>query len=436
MVAGYSGLGKTSFIRTLCGTFKLRASATGGLKNKASSPNLPDDIAADKKPTSPTSPTSPIAIKPHTTKESVAYATGQLERTLNSFEALFEIDEGNEKINLTLVDTPGFVGSDEVIDSHCDEILRYLEYQFDLTLAEERKVRRNPKAIDNQIHACLYFIDHSSPRLGLSDADVRILKRLGTRVNLIPVIARADTLTRAYCKRLKQAILKDAAHHQIQFFQFLSPKLAKRLQQQYGEQNDGKKKRASRQGPGDDEEAAEHGLANDEEDEEEEDDYDEDDWDSEFLEEKAHLQSLVPFTVIAQEEDGVDIRDENGNHIQGREFPWGILNCLDSNHCDLASLRSALLSSHRQELKEITYGYFYEKYRTEKLLARTKSQQFAMQQQQQHQQPHYQQQPHQPYPPQQQHLRNGSAGIPPARIQTKGPIMNGGSSNATGTWEE
>ncbi|KAI7831588.1 Septin-domain-containing protein [Gamsiella multidivaricata] len=419
MVAGYSGLGKTSFIRTLHGTLKLRTSASG-LKNKASAANLQGgDLTSDKRATSPTSPTSPTngtGIKPNGTKESIAYATGELKRTLNSFEALYEIDEGNEKINLTLVDTPGFVGTDEVIDAHCDEILRYLEYQFDLTLAEERKVRRNPKAVDNQIHACLYFIDHATPRLGLSDADVRILKRLGTRVNLIPVIARADTLTRAQTKRLKQAILKDAAQHQIQFFQFLSPKLAKKLAQQQ-EDDEHRKKRSSRQGPGDDEEADEQGQDEDEDEDEDEDD--EDDWDPEYLEEKAHLQSLVPFTVIAQEEDGVEIRDERGKIIQGREFPWGVLRCLDSNHCDLGSLRSALLLSHRQELKEITYGYFYEKYRTEKLLARTKSQHIAYQQQQQLQQQH------------QQH-QNGTGKVP---SHLKGEPI-GSSGVIAGPWEE
>ncbi|KAF9113419.1 hypothetical protein BGX27_001594 [Mortierella sp. AM989] len=408
MVAGYSGLGKTSFIRTLNGTLKLRASAAGGLKNKASAPNLAGD-----------SPTSPTPNKPHGTKESVAYATGQLNRTLNSFEALFEIDEGNEKINLTVVDTPGFIGSDDVVDAHCEEILHYLEYQFDLTLVEERKVRRNPKAVDNQIHACLYFIDHTGPRLGLSDADIRILKRLGTRVNLIPVIARGDTLTRAQSKRLKQAILKDAAQNNIQFFQFLSPKLAKRLQQHSEEvDQEHKMRRISRQGPGDNEEAEE---GEDEEEEEEEDD-DEDDWDPEYLEEKAHLQSLVPFTLIAQEEDGVEIRDEKGKLIPGREFPWGVLHCLDSNHCDLSSLRSALLSSHRQELKEITYGFFYEKYRTEKLLARTKSQHIAYQQQQQLQK---------------QHLKNGSGGAPTQHLKGKEPMFGNGTSGAiAGPWEE
>lgn len=141
MVAGFSGLGKTSFIRTLYGTLKPR-SAAGGLKSKSSAANLLSEANKKSASSSPTSPTPPSpngsTVRPNGPKESQAYATGQLVRTMNSFEALFEIDEGNDKINLTLVDTPGFVGSDEVIDTHCDEILRYIEYQFDLTLAEVR----------------------------------------------------------------------------------------------------------------------------------------------------------------------------------------------------------------------------------------------------------------------------------------------------------
>ena len=206
-------------------------------------------------------------------------------------------------------------------------------------------------------------------------------------MNLIPVLSRADTLTRAQTKKLKQEILKDAALHQIQFFQFLSPKLAKKLLEQQGaaaEHEQNKKKRNSRPGPGDDEEA-EEADEDEDEDEDSDEDEDEDEWDPETLEEKAHLQSLTPFTVIAKEEE-VEIKDSHGKVVQGREFPWGVLNCFDSKHCDLSSLRSALLSSHRQELKEITFGYFYEKYRTEKLLARTKSQHLQFQQQQLQQQ--------------------------------------------------
>lgn len=144
MVVGNSGVGKTSFIRTLFGTLQLRASALKSLHkldpSTSTTSSSKGNITPENRPTSPNSTTgNGIGTKANGTKDSVGYATGPLERTLNSFEALFEIEESSEKINLTMVDTPGFVGTDEVIDGHCDEILAYLEYQFDLTLAEVKR---------------------------------------------------------------------------------------------------------------------------------------------------------------------------------------------------------------------------------------------------------------------------------------------------------
>lgn len=143
MVAGYSGLGKTSFIRTLFGTLKLRSSTSGSLRNKASLANLngtstPSTAAA----VTDVDKASALGTKANGTKDSIGYVTGELVRTLNSFEALFEIEESSDKINLTLVDTPGFLGGDDIVDTHCDEILAYLEYQFDLTLAEVRNPQK------------------------------------------------------------------------------------------------------------------------------------------------------------------------------------------------------------------------------------------------------------------------------------------------------
>jgi len=57
----------------------------------------------------------------------------------------------------------------------------------------------------------------------------------------------------------------------------------------------------------------------------------------------------------------------NGRKIRARQYPWGIVEVDNSQHCDFAKLRFALLSSHLQDLKEITHDYLYENYRTEKL---------------------------------------------------------------------
>ncbi|KAJ7863055.1 Septin-domain-containing protein [Mycena olivaceomarginata] len=53
-----------------------------------------------------------------------------------------------------------------------------------------------------------------------------------------------------------------------------------------------------------------------------------------------------------------------------RKFRWGTVDVLDPTHCDFAALRTAVLSTHLKILKTHTKEVLYEKYRTEKLLAR------------------------------------------------------------------
>lgn len=53
-----------------------------------------------------------------------------------------------------------------------------------------------------------------------------------------------------------------------------------------------------------------------------------------------------------------------------RKFRWGEIDVLEPTHCDFAALRTAVLSTHLRVLKVHTKEVLYEKYRTEKLLAR------------------------------------------------------------------
>ena len=53
-----------------------------------------------------------------------------------------------------------------------------------------------------------------------------------------------------------------------------------------------------------------------------------------------------------------------------RKYKWGTLDVLDPAHCDFVALRTAVLSTHFRGLKVNTREVLYEKYRTEKLLAR------------------------------------------------------------------
>lgn len=68
-----------------------------------------------------------------------------------------ELEEDGVRIALTIVDTPGF-GDNIDNEFAFQEIVGYLERQYDDILAEESRIKRNPRFRDNRVHALLYFI--------------------------------------------------------------------------------------------------------------------------------------------------------------------------------------------------------------------------------------------------------------------------------------
>jgi cell division control protein 11 len=85
-----------------------------------------------------------------------------------------ELEEDGLRISLTVVDTPGFGdnidnrnASVKSVSRVChgltffrrfQEIVDYLERQYDDILAERSRIKRNPRFVDKRVHAALYFI--------------------------------------------------------------------------------------------------------------------------------------------------------------------------------------------------------------------------------------------------------------------------------------
>jgi cell division control protein 11 len=113
-----------------------------------------------------------------------------------------DVDAG--RLTLTILDTPGFGDS---IDNEAafDTILKYVEEQYDNVMAEESRIKRNTKSIDSRIHCILYFVTPTGH--GLKEIDLEFVKRLGPRCNVIPVLAKSDTLTKSEKQALKQKVL-------------------------------------------------------------------------------------------------------------------------------------------------------------------------------------------------------------------------------------
>ncbi|KAJ5906858.1 uncharacterized protein N7473_003774 [Penicillium subrubescens] len=258
MVCGASGTGRTTFVNTLCGKQVLE----GKESDDAEHAHIEEGVR----------------IKPVTVE--------------------LELDEEGTRISLTIVDTPGF-GDQIDNEASFGEIVGYLERQYDDILAEESRIKRNPRFRDNRVHVLLYFITPTG-------------HAPFPRVNVIPVIGKADSLTPAELAESKKLIMEDIEHYRIPVYNFP---------------------------------------------------YDIEEDDEDTVEENAELRGLMPFAIVGSE-DFVEI---DNRKVRARQYPWGVVEVENPRHSDFLAIRSALLHSHLADLKEITHDFLYENYRTEKL---------------------------------------------------------------------
>lgn len=144
-----------------------------------------------------------------------------------------ELEEKQFKAKLSVIDTPGFGDYVNNRDSWAP-IVDFIDDQHEAYMRQEQQPLRTDKT-DLRVHACLYFIrptGHTSvpftytrfpatlmppPSFRLKPLDIEIMKRLGTRVNLIPVIAKADTLTQNDLYAFKQRVRNQLPRRDLGF---------------------------------------------------------------------------------------------------------------------------------------------------------------------------------------------------------------------------
>ena len=124
-------------------------------------------------------------------KERKAPSLEIMPKTVSIQSISADIEENGVRLRLTVVDTPGF-GDFVNNDDSWRPIVENIEQRFDAYLDAENKVNRM-NIVDNRVHACVYFIQPTGH--SLKPLDIEVMRRLHTKVNLIPVIAKADTLT-------------------------------------------------------------------------------------------------------------------------------------------------------------------------------------------------------------------------------------------------
>ncbi|KAI9058282.1 hypothetical protein FKP32DRAFT_1582289 [Trametes sanguinea] len=228
MVAGAQGTGKTSLLRLILETADISPTATADQK-----------AAMDR------------------------FLRGSPKRTETIQTACVEICESKyDRLLLSVIDTPGLdfqEGHELKLERQVSSIVKYLDAQFSDTLNEESKVVRQSKG-DQHIHLCIYMIDpstvttegarraqsslptktrseatisHKPPEpltpapgdsdseddsddedesgenLSMSPIDIRVIRRLAARANVLPVIAKADSLTDGKLAAIKKVVRRD-----------------------------------------------------------------------------------------------------------------------------------------------------------------------------------------------------------------------------------
>ena len=71
---------------------------------------------------------------------------------------------------------------------------------------------------DTRIHCCLYFISPTGH--SLRPIDVIVMKKLSEVVNVVPVIAKSDSLTLDEREKFKVKIREELIYHNIRLYPF------------------------------------------------------------------------------------------------------------------------------------------------------------------------------------------------------------------------
>ncbi|NXT26663.1 SEP10 protein, partial [Syrrhaptes paradoxus] len=130
----------------------------------------------------------------------------------------YELQESNVLLKLTIVNTVGFGDQINREDSY-QPIVDYIDAQFEAYLQEELKIKRSLFSFhDTRIHVCLYFISPTGH--SLKALDLLTMKSLDSKVNIIPIIGKADCISKTELQKFKIKIMSELFSNGVQIYQF------------------------------------------------------------------------------------------------------------------------------------------------------------------------------------------------------------------------
>ncbi|XP_065820825.1 neuronal-specific septin-3 isoform X3 [Labrus bergylta] len=240
-------------------------------------------------------------------KSVLATAQEKIPKTIEIKSISHDIEEKGVRMKLTVIDTPGF--GDQINNENCwQPIMKFINDQYEAYLQEEINIDRKKRIPDSRVHCCIYFI----PPTGhcLRPLDVEFMRRLSKVVNIVPVIAKADTLTLEERDFFKKKIREELRANGIDVYP----------QKEFDE-----------------------------------------DAEDRMINEK--IREMIPFAVVGSDQE----YQVNGRRLLGRKTKWGTIEVENIAHCEFAYLRDLLIRTHMQNIKDITSSIHYEMYRVRRL---------------------------------------------------------------------
>jgi septin family protein len=307
LLVGESGSGKSAFIRTMFGT---------EVDNISDAMNAMQEMSiSDKDHSVSYEPLNQALLGSDTAgklmeRVSVIDLDKESNTRLQRYHVSFQ--EKAFQIDLSITSTVEFGNA---IHSHkaSEVFLDYIDSKYEDYLRQEMEISRKPAEHrqDDRIHVCLYFIP-ATRASRLTPLDLISMKKIGNKVNLIPIISKADVLTADERNQLKKNMLNELNRYQIRVYEMpdISPC-----------------------------------------------------FDPEQRERYIQIHEAMPFAIIGSgDEVAID-----GSRFKGRVYPWGKVECEEESLNDLPKLRCLLIRTHLYDLLQTTNNHYYEIYRQEKL---------------------------------------------------------------------
>lgn len=122
------------------------------------------------------------------------------------------LEESGTKLRVRCIETSNFAKHNENV------YVKYIEDQLKKYFVDQQRLAKW-QIDDSRVHCCLYLIPPYT-KLPLKSEDIECMYALHQRVNLVPIIARSDTLDADQLARFKENIIVELEKNKINYVKF------------------------------------------------------------------------------------------------------------------------------------------------------------------------------------------------------------------------